>query len=415
MPGLFERVGGWRAVVTGVRVLAAAALILGIGRGLPVAFVDLDLRYSLPLPLGVTDLIAWWDLVGEQQASAVVLAAAAAAVAGTAYRKGILDGASLALVALAWAFAFLPEGVVFVGMRSPAMDGVLVVGFAGAVLGLASGRLTPTGYGVVFCLLATMALVALQALLADAVRDRAPEIAAVAAAVALALVAITAYRYLPWATWHVRLPGTSVRLVTLAVMPCVIAVGPLLAARAGQATAALALAGLLAATLLVYGAIVLALRVRAPLRLGGDVDVDRPPERVFRELTDVHTPLAAGAPRRALETLDDHPVGVGSRLRYRTTQGHIETVTVTTFDAPAVFEYELAPASYRSRIWFAIEPREGGSRVHWRHRLDVPVYWRMRASYRRTMERALDETARRLRAGRRFVDDEAAEPSVSPG
>jgi len=139
VPGLFERVGVWRAAVIGVRVLAAAALILGIGRGLPVAFVDLDLRYSLPLPPGVIELIDWWDMVGEQQASAVVLAAAAAAVAGTAYRRGILDGASLALVALAWAFAFLPEGVVFAGMRSPAMDGVLVVCPGGPVAGAAYG------------------------------------------------------------------------------------------------------------------------------------------------------------------------------------------------------------------------------------------------------------------------------------
>jgi hypothetical protein len=128
----------------------------------------------------------------------------------------------------------------------------------------------------------------------------------------------------------------------------------------------------------------------------------------------VRTPLAAGSSERRLEALDDNPISAGSRLRWHTQDQQTETVTVTAFDAPALFEYEMDAACYGTRVWFGIEPADGGgSHVRWRQRLDVPLYWWIRPGYRRRLDRLLAGTAERLRAGKRFADDEATGQATS--
>ena len=418
MRRVFEAVGGWRTTTWAVRALAAAALLVGVGLALPTFAVDLAIWYGPPVLLALPRVV-WWLGVVPKPAANAVLVLAAVGVAGTAFRKqGCYDSVSLAMTALGLSCAFLPASPLIVGERSPAMDGVLVLGFAGAVVAFAgsvSGRLSARGRLAIFGFLITAGLAVLQALLADSVAMGAPPIGAFAAAAIVALVAGTAWQCLPWVTWHAPLPGRAIRRALLVSMPAVLASGVVLAAVARQTVAAAILAGLLGAALLAYGAILVALRVRRPLRIGGDVHLDRPPARVFRELTDLRTPLADGSPERRLEALDHGPVGAGSRLRWRMRDQQTETATVTAFEAPAVFEYEMDVASYGTSVWFGIEPAEGGSRVRWRQRLDVPLYWWVRPGYRRSLQRTLDETAERLRAGKRFVDDEPTGRPASAG
>lgn len=423
MQGVLAAAGGWRTAILAVRAAAAAALLVGVGAALPIIQVDVAIRYSYSPSLLMTVLrtvepVPWWEWVARQPAAEAVLVLAAVGVAVTAYREsGQFDSVSLALTALGWSFAFLPATALITGMRSPAFDGVLVVGFAGAIVGFAgnvSGRLSGHGRVAIFGFLIAAGLVVLDALLADSVMADSvvvgtpPLIGAFAAATMVALVAGTAWQTLPWVTWHKHLPGRPIRVAILAAMLAVLAGGVLTAVAAHQAAVAIVLAGLLVAALLVYGAIRAALHVRRPLRMGGDLDLDRPPARVFRELTDVRTPLAGGSSERRLEALDDRPIGAGSRLRWHTQDQQTETVTVTAFEAPASFEYEMDAASYGARVWFGIEPAAGGgSHVRWRQRLDVPLYWWIQPGYRRRLDRLLAGTAERLRAGKRFADDEA--------
>jgi hypothetical protein len=417
--GIFAAVGGWRTAILAVRGAAAAALLVGIGLALPVVEVDLVLRYGPPV-LAPLAQVAWWAGVARQPAAEAVLLLAAAGVAVSAYRKtGQFDSVSLAMTALGWSFAFLPVSSQL-GVRSPAFDGALVVGFAGAAVALAgnvSGRLSFHGRLAIFGFLIVAGLVVLQALLTDSVRADAviwvpPVIGAIAAAMIVALVAGTAWQFLPWVMWHSPLPGRAIQRALLVSMPAVQASGVVLAAAARQTSAATILAGLLGVALLAYGAILVALRVRRPLRIGGEVHLDRPPARVFRELTDLQTPLADGSPERRLEPLDDGPVGAGCRLSWHTQDQQVETAAVTAFEPPALFEYEMNCASYGTRVWFGIEPTEGGgSRVRWRQRLDLPLYWWMLPSYRRRLDGLLADTAERLRAGKRFLDDEATGPA----
>jgi hypothetical protein len=228
------------------------------------------------------------------------------------------------------------------------------------------------------------------------------------AAVIVVLVTTIAYRYLPQMVW--RVPSDVIRILraTLVAMPCTLAGGTLLAITGGQGSTAALLGRLLALVLVVYGAIVLSTRIRLPVRIGGDLDVDRSPARVFRELTDLHTPLASGSIARRLEPLDHGPIGVGSRLRERTEDGQERTFVVTDFDPTAIFAYRMDPTSYELRMWYGIEAREGGSRLRWRQRLDVALYRHLRPSYRRFIQGLHAEAAERLTAGRRFADDEVA-------
>jgi hypothetical protein len=70
-----------------------------------------------------------------------------------------------------------------------------------------------------------------------------------------------------------------------------------------------------------------------------------------------------------------------------------------------VFEHVVDGWGYRMTTSYVIEPRDGGSRVRWRQRLDVPVNWWIRPDYRRSVEAQRARSAERLRAGRRFADD----------
>jgi hypothetical protein len=332
----------------------------------------------------------------------VVLAAATAAAAATVFRNGLLDPAALALAAVGWAFATLPASIPLSGTWSPAVDVVLVVGLAAPVAAFsASRRPAPDRLAVLALIAGAVALVALQALRGSAAGRGVSLVAAVAAA---AVLPVVWFGLVPPRTagWH----------HTLATMSAAVAGAAVQAALAAQAAVA---AGLTAAALLLHGAFLLVYRVPWPVRFSGDVAIDRQPARVFRELTDLRTPLAPASPERRLEPLDDGPIGVGSQLRYRSSGGETETAAVTAFEAPAVFGYEIHKAGYRTSAWYGIEPTEGGSRVRWRHGLDVPLHWWTRRSYRRRIQEITAQSTERLRAGRRFVDDGVTDPSASAG
>lgn len=361
----FEPDGAWRSAVVGVRALAAAGLALGIGRAL--------------LGLVAPSAIPWW---AGQRAVVVVLALAALATAATVFRSGLVDGATLILVAVGWAFASLPGAA-------------LALGLATAALALLTRRLPAPNRLAILACLASVGLVAVQALMT-------PPGGAVVVGTAAAIL-------LPVA-WFGLFPPRQRWSSTLATLSAMLAGGAAIAALAAEAAVA---AWLLAAGLLLYGGFLLAFWVRWTARLVGDIDVDRPPARVFRELTDLRTPLAPDAPERRLEPLDDGPVGVGTRLRYRGSSGQSGDATVTAFEAPAVFEYVIGGMGYRITAWYGIEPRDGGSRVRWRQRLDVPVSWWIRPRYRQSVEAQLAGSAERLRAGRRFADDATTDPSAA--
>jgi hypothetical protein len=84
---------------------------------------------------------------------------------------------------------------------------------------------------------------------------------------------------------------------------------------------------------------------------------------------------------------------------------------VTAFEAPAVVAYVVEATGYRFAHWYGIEPMDGGSRVSWRQRVDVPLNVWIRPGYLRAVRQLPGASADRLRAGRRFADDPVSQPA----
>jgi len=333
----FEPVGAWRFAVFAVRALAAAGIALGVGRALVGTVAP-----SSPPPGGATPAtLALAAAVVLAWAAVPVLALAAAATFGTIVRCGIADGPALILVAIGWAFATLP-----VGVPSPA----IALALGAAVAALLTRRLPRPNRLAVLAFLVGAGLLVVTSLVTDFASQGGMLLAPVAVTVLLTMLLAS---LAPRASWAHRLALTS-------------GVLPVVAAAAALTDQPRAAGLLLSAALLFYAALVLVYWVRFTARLAVTVLVDRPPARVFRELTDLRTPLAPGSRERTLEPLDESPIGVGSRLRYRPSSGPTETATVTAFEAPAVMAYVVEATGYRFAYRFEIEPVDGGSRVRWR-------------------------------------------------
>jgi hypothetical protein len=356
--------GRWRNAVIGVRWLAAAGLAFAIVRALLAQVAPADLP--------------WW---AGQRAVVLVLAVAALATAATALRRALVDGVALIIVAVGWAFT--------------SQFGVaLALGLATAALALLTRRQPSPNRLASLAFLAGAGLVAVEAL-------TTPPGAAVVVGTGVAILLPVMWFGLfpPHQRWSRTLATLSATLVGVAAFA---------APAADPAIAAWPLA----AGLLLYGGFLLAFWVRWTARFGGEVDVDRPPPRVFREITDLRTPLAPDAPERRLEPLDDAPIGVGTLLRYRGSRGQYVSATVTAFEASAAFEHVVEGLGYRITTSYGIEPRDGGSRVRWRQQLDLPLGWWIRPGYRRSVAAQRASSAERLRAGRRFADDVTADPAA---
>jgi hypothetical protein len=179
----------------------------------------------------------------------------------------------------------------------------------------------------------------------------------------------------------------------------------------GQSAAAAHLAGLLGFVLVAYAIVLLALRIRRPVELGGHVDIDRPPERVFAEITNLRRPRPGPYPAGRIQVADDGPIRVGTRFRESLDDGQERTFNVRAFDPPRLFETEMDPTIYESQTWWLVEPRAAnGSRLSRRHLMRVPLYWSARPKYRRQFRRLLDQD---LLAWKRRVEEEPPKPSSS--
>ena len=378
----FEPVGAWRLAIFAVRALAAAGLALGVGR----ALVGTVAPSTLPPDGATAAMLALAAAVVLAWVAVPVLALAAAATFGTIFRCSIVDGPALILVAIGWAFAILP-----VDVPSPAI--ALAIGAAVAAL-LTRFLPQPNRLAMLAFLVGAGLLVVTPLVTGFAFPG----------GMLLALLAVTVLPPMllaslgPRAGWAHRLALTS-------------GVLPVVAAAAALAEQPAAAALLLSAALLFYAALLLVYWVRFTARLDDSVVVDRPPARVFRELTDLRTPLAPSSRERTLEPLDNRPVGVGSRLRYRPSSGPTETATVTAFEAPAVVAYVVEGEGYRFSFWYGIEPMDGGSRVRWRQGVDVPLNVWIRPGYLRAIRQQHAAYAEGLRAGRRFADDPVSNPA----
>jgi hypothetical protein len=210
--------------------------------------------------------------------------------------SGTVDGPALILVATGWAFPTLP-----VDVPSPA----IALALGAAVAALLTWRLPRPNRLAVLAILVGAGLLVAMPPVTDFAFQGGMLLAPLAVTVLLTMLLAS---LAPRAGWAHRFALTS------GVLP-VVAAG---AALTDQPRAA---ALLLSASLLFYAAFLLVYWVRFTAHLAVSVVVDRPPARVFRELTDLRTPLAPGSRERTLEPLDESPIGVGSRLRYRPPSG----------------------------------------------------------------------------------------------
>jgi hypothetical protein len=92
-----ERLLSGRTALLIIRIVAAVALVLGIGRALPILIVDVLIRYSIPPPTWALEPVSWLTSIAPGTAGTAALLLAAVGVASTSAR-GELDGVGLVLV-----------------------------------------------------------------------------------------------------------------------------------------------------------------------------------------------------------------------------------------------------------------------------------------------------------------------------
>ncbi|HSR25184.1 MAG TPA: hypothetical protein VLW53_16635, partial [Candidatus Eisenbacteria bacterium] len=230
---------GSRWVVYIGRAVAAVALLFGLAAAAPVLLVDAAAASgSTSLPSAALQLI-FLTSTANLAGYPVLLAGAVAVVAPALARGGRLDSIGLLVIAFAWALAFLPQSVLLADGRTPALDGVLVVGTATLVVALVSGRLSSRGRHVVVAVCGIATVAVLEAwFIEPSSRGSLIWASAIPAAIA-AFGATIAYWWLPQVAWRQAFPRTfAITLVALVALPCEMAAAAVLAAGEDQTRAA---------------------------------------------------------------------------------------------------------------------------------------------------------------------------------
>jgi uncharacterized protein YndB with AHSA1/START domain len=167
---------------------------------------------------------------------------------------------------------------------------------------------------------------------------------------------------------------------------------------------------MLGLTALADAVVLLTLRARSQIGLGGQIDIDRRAERVFAAITDLrgHRPWDT----RQIAVVGDDPIGVGTRLRVSVAGGQETELTVSAFEPPHIFATETASPAARACTRYEVEAlATDSSRLTWRQVFEVPLYVRSRPGFRRGLRRSSDQVAERFIACKRHLEAEAVVPS----